>query len=915
MKDNVSIGIDVGGSHVSASIVDVNKTGKQPLYLFRRDINAHNNAFSILETISDCVRELLVEKISINAVGIAFPGPFDYEKGISAIVNASGKFRQTFGLHIEQALKDITGLNNTFFHFSNDAHCFAFGAYHRHQLFNKRIVFLTLGTGFGSAFMKDGVLLSEHPLLPRLGAFYHEPFLTGTADDYFSSRWFLREYKQKAGKEISTVKELVETDPDVAATIFNKFGSNLGIFLLPWLQQFECDELIIGGNISKAASLFKISLKKELELLNNSLHVVFCEDTEECILTGTAFIADQDNNMKQSSENIQGKRVTTQSLLPVTAASANNSGYNIFPSFHSESPVYRGFDSLAEKIRDEKIVIIDGYGGVFWEFFRIKLQNALQSKNKKIFWYNIDTCLKTPEEINTLVAKNLNGDDPVFGKKYKGNLEDLFDEEKLSLMQPDSSVDLCIVYGTGAALSNWKGVLVYVDVPKNEIQYRMRAGSVKNIGSNDLLDNTQMYKRFYFVDWPLLNKHKAHLLPKIDCIVDEQRINEITWMNGDDFRDTLNKILEQPIRARPWFEAGVWGGEWMKKNIAGLNKDEINYAWSFEFITPENGIVIEGNQLLLEVSFDFLLFFNSNKLLGKAAKRFGTEFPIRFDFLDTYNGGNLSIQCHPRTKYIRETFGENFTQDETYYIMDCEPDSHVYLGFQNDINPDKFKTALVDAQNKGIEIQVEKYVQKLDAHKHDLFLIPNGTIHASGKNNMVLEISSTPYIFTFKMYDWLRLDLNKKPRPINIEHAFKNLYFDRKGDYISKYLLSRPYITDEWTGGRKLKLPTHEEHFYNIDRYEFTGTKQINTNGQCHICMLVEGDKVMIAVKGRNHTFHYAETFVIPASVKTYELTYEGDNMAFVVVAYVKGEGWRIQPNKGLKKNQTEDCQDVITWS
>ena len=90
---------------------------------------------------------------------------------------------------------------------------------------------------------------------------------------------------------------------------------------------------------------------------------------------------------------------------------------------------------------------------------------------------------------------------------------------------------------------------------------------------------------------------------------------------------SLDEILQQPFRARPWFEAGVWGGNWMKKNIVGLNKEEVNYAWSFELITPENGIVIEGNECLLEVSFDFLLFFDNNKLLGKAAQRFGTEFP------------------------------------------------------------------------------------------------------------------------------------------------------------------------------------------------------------------------------------------------------------------------------------------------
>jgi len=576
--------------------------------------------------------------------------------------------------------------------------------------------------------------------------------------------------------------------------------------------------------------------------------------------------------------------------LPLTASAECKQGYDVFPSFQSGHIVYYGFESLAKKICREKTVVIDGYGGVLWEHFREQLQQALLALDKKVFWYNVDSCLHAPEKINNLLVDSLNGDDPVFGKRYMGSLADFFDEEKLQLIQPDDGVDLCIVYGTGAALSNWKGMRIYLDVPKNEIQYRMRAGAVNNIGATTRTPNSQTYKRFYFVDWPVLNKHKEQLLPRIDCIVDEQRITDITWMDGQDFRLTLNEMLSHPLRARPWFEAGIWGGHWMKNKIAGLNQEEINYAWSFELITPENGIVLEGDNHLLEVSFDFLLFTGNKNLLGKAAKRFGNEFPIRFDFLDTYDGGNLSIQCHPRTKYIQEKFGENFTQDETYYILDCEEDAKVYLGFHDDIDPDALKTGLTDAQEKGIELPVEKFVQIHDAKKHDLFLIPNGTIHASGKNNLVLEISNTPYIFTFKMYDWLRLDLNGQPRPINIEHAFNNLYFDRKGEYVQQQLISHPFVEQEWGGGKKWKLPTHQEHFYTIDRYEFYGEITIGTNDQCHCCMLVEGTEVEVVTGNKTDVYHYAETFIVPASVNNYAVRSSGKTKAFLLVAYVKDE-------------------------
>ncbi len=890
MKATKRIGIDVGGSHISVSLIDPCKEGKQALTFKRKEINSEETAHSIIDTIADCIKEIADGVDGIEAVGLAFPGPFDYPKGVSTITGVGGKFEKTFGLHVEQALKTSTGLNPVSFAFSNDAHCFAIGAYHRYMLNSKRTVFLTLGTGFGSAFMENGVLQITHPLMPATGTFYDQPFLDATAEDYISIRWFLQEYKQRTGTTLLSVKELANEASDISRSIFYQFGTNLGAFLAPWLKKFACDELVIGGNIARAHTLFNQALSKAMAELGSSVNIIYCDDTDECVLTGAAFLAGESLKKEKSNNLQQTLRKTTQYLLPLTATTETSKGYNVFPSYPSGRTVYSGFDSLAEKICQEKTVVIDGFGGVLWENFREQLDQAMGAKNKKVFWYDINSCLHSPEKINSMLADSLNGNDPVFGKKYNGSLTNFFDDAKLKLLKPDDGVDVCIVYGTGAALANWNGLLVYVDVPKNEIQYRMRAASVNNIGAIARTENSQTYKRFYFVDWPVLNKHKEALLPEIDCIVDEQRITNITWMMGDDFRSTLAEMLSHSLRARPWFEAGIWGGHWMKNKFAGLNNEEINYAWSFELITPENGIVLEGNEYLLEVSFDFLLFSSNKNVLGKAAQRFGNEFPIRFDFLDTYDGGNLSVQCHPQTAYIREKFGENFTQDETYYILDCEQDAKVYLGFQNDIEPGELKTALTDAQEKGIEMPVEKYVQKHDAHKHDLFLIPNGTVHASGKNNLVLEISNTPYIFTFKMYDWLRLDLNGQPRPINIDHAFNNLCFNRKGEYVQQYLLSHPFVEQEWEGGRKLKLPTHKEHFYTIDRYEFTGEITIHTNEQCHCCMVVEGDSVDVVTGNKTVAYNFAETFIVPASAERYLVRAKGETKAFLVVAYVKDE-------------------------
>ncbi|AOW10276.1 ROK family protein [Flavobacterium gilvum] len=884
------IGIDVGGSHVTVSVIDHNNLNGKPQAVLRKEINANANPVAIISSIGNCIKEVLDEKDTVDAVGIAFPGPFNYDKGVSEIIGVGGKFEPTFGVHIQQALKNFTGLNAVPFVFANDAHCFAEGAYFRHQLKSKRTVFLTLGTGFGSALMADGDLVDNHPDAPKNGMFYDQPFLGSIADDWFSTRWLLGEYKRLSGESIESVKAIADLNTDVSNAVFRNFGANMGDFLFPWFEKFGCEELVIGGNISKAKDLFLPALEQKLNTLKIKVNIVFCEDAEQSILIGATIIADKKNKL-QMENTILSKRKTSQALLPVNAVVKNNSDYNIFPSFHTNSDVFVGFDSLANEIAKQKTVVIDGFGGVIWENFRNHLNLALSQKNINVLWYDIDSCLKPSSEIDEMIKPNMNGDDLVFGKRYSGELSDFFDSQKLNMLQPDTAADVCIVYGTGASLANWEGQLIYVDVPKNEIQYRMRACAVKNIGSKETLAYSQIYKRLFFIDWLVLNAHKENLLSKIDLIVDEQRIDEITWMQGSDFRKALDLMLESPLRARPWFEAGVWGGNWMKEHFEDLNQEEVNYAWSFELITPENGIIFEGNNNLLEVSFDFLMFRDNKKVLGKAAARFGNDFPIRFDYLDTFDGGNLSVQCHPRPEYIKENFGEPFTQDETYYILDCADDANVYLGFQEDINPKEFENVLRESQATGEPIEIENYVQKIGAKKHDLFLIPNGTIHASGINNMVLEISSTPYIFTFKMYDWVRPGLDGKPRPINVEHGLNNVYFDRKGDRVQDEFISKQTVAQEFSNGRKMSLSTHAEHFYAVDRYEFTGEIEIETLGQCHICMLVEGEIADVTAGENSQTFKYAETFVIPANVPKYKINHKGDKKAFVVVSYVK-DSW-----------------------
>lgn len=582
-------------------------------------------------------------------------------------------------------------------------------------------------------------------------------------------------------------------------------------------------------------------------------------------------------------------RKTTQTLAPATHTPSSSGQYDLYPSFDvGTGKIATGYEALADLMSGAPRVVMDGYGGVFWDELRTGLEAVFQARGIRSAWVNVDDALLPAEQLEALVAPFLGRDDPIFGTRFTGGLVDFFDPAKLERLQPDSSAGVSLIYGCGAALAGWAGTLVYLDVPKNEIQFRTRAGRVGNLGSSTVRDAKTTYKRMYFVDWIALNQHKAQLLERIDVIVDAQRPSDPAAMRGADLRSTLEVMTRNVFRARPWFEPGPWGGQWIKQRVPELPQDAPNYAWSFELITPENGITFSSDLNLLEVSFDFLMYFDHRAVLGDAAERFGYEFPIRFDWLDTIRGGNLSVQVHPSPEYAARNFGESFTQDETYYILDCVPNAEVYLGFQADLEPLAFRTALETSHRDNTPLEVDRFVQRHAAHKHDLFLIPHGTIHCSGAGSLVLEISATPYIFTFKMYDWLRLDLDGKPRPMNIERAFENLDFSRCGEAVRE-LISQPVLLEAGTDWRVLHLPTHPDHFYDIQRLEFTNHFEAHTGNACHVLALVEGTSVLLETSGGvRQRCNYAETFVVPAAAGAYCLINEGEGEAKVIRAFVR---------------------------
>jgi len=544
--------------------------------------------------------------------------------------------------------------------------------------------------------------------------------------------------------------------------------------------------------------------------------------------------------------------------------------------------VKRGFDVLAGEFaaRGLRTLAIDGPAALSWADFLAGLVQELGRLDVTPALVDARRFLAPWEDIQRRTAAGTPPGDPVFGRIFDGTLTDLFDG--VPLVEVDA--DAVIVFGPGSALGV-HDLLWYADLPKAQSLAAVRRGDAGNLGQP--VGEAGSEQRLLFVDWPVFDRHKQELLFGLDLYVDLSDPEVPRSLDGDTLRRSLHELAGKPFRTRPTFLPGPWGGQWLR-NALGIATDGPNLAWSYELITPESGILL-GLDDPVEVGFELLMAAERERVLGtELAARFGVSFPIRLDYLDTMGGGHLSIQCHPSEKYMRETFGLPYTQHETYYVVDTKAGAEIFLGLRENADLGAFRAEAKRAEDPGHELEPERYLQTHPAVQHRLYLIPAGTPHASGADNLVLEISATPYLYTLRFYDWLRRDLEGKLRPVHLDHAFSNLDPSRSGDSVRQDLIPEPKPIREGAGWVELELGRLPDLFFAVHRLDFEEVIEDDTAGRFHVLNLVAGEQVDIASSaGEAHGLAYAETIVIPASVGRYRLRRVKGGPCKVVKAFV----------------------------
>ncbi len=572
----------------------------------------------------------------------------------------------------------------------------------------------------------------------------------------------------------------------------------------------------------------------------------------------------------------------------IIVSNYNDSAWQDYGNIKGE--LNRAINKLGKK---KTIVTIDCYPGVRME----ELQANLVSVMEPAYTLFADDLYYSNDKVTDMIQFHLTPD-RVFGKMSLHNFEYFLDNEHVAAARSAiSNIEggLIMIYGVGASLICDSDILIYADLARWEIQGRYRNNEISNWkADNRNEDAVRKIKRGYFFEWPVADRHKRKLFEKIDYLLDTNCNNNPKLVEGSSYLAGLKQTVNQPFRVVPYFAPGVWGGQWMKEKL-GLDPTVENYAWSFNGVPEENSLFLKYGDVKIEIPAINAVFRHPLELLGeKVYGRFGAEFPIRFNFLDTFGGGNLSLQVHPLVEYVQQTFGVHYTQDESYYVIDAEEDANVYLGVKDGIDPNEMIEDLQQSYDEGSKFDDEKYINQFPAKKHDHFLIPAGTIHSQGKDSLVLEISATPNYFTFKLWDWERLGMDGLPRPVHLEHGIANIQWERDETWAKANIINRIEKMGEGDGWIEEKTGLHDRQFIETRRHWFTGPVIHHTDDGVNVLILIEGEEAIVespTAAFEPFVVHYAETFIIPAIVGSYSIRPHGNSVGKeigTIKAYVR---------------------------
>lgn len=559
-----------------------------------------------------------------------------------------------------------------------------------------------------------------------------------------------------------------------------------------------------------------------------------------------------------------------------------------------ESAVYLA-NAIAKSSRpggSSPVLALDGYTGAQFEPLVNLVAQALSQASIQTIAIDARELLKSAAQLERETADYLVEDreiDPVllFGRLYAKGYEGLFDadkvralKERISAVRQTESKAVVIVFGLGCTIRALRGcydLIGYVDVTPKEVILRAKKGLIVNAGDAVARPIKALLRRCYYVDFEAASHLRWELIKEnaIDAYVIGNDPDDLKLLPRDAFRAVTAALAKCPMRCKPVYIEGVWGGHYVRK-LRKLPETMQNCAWVFDLIPLEVSIVVAAGKERLEFPFFTFVQQEGEALMGtECVRKFGGYFPIRFNYDDSYHSsGNMSIQVHSGHEYNVAEFGEHGRQDESYYIVATGHGAKTYVGFNEGVDPDEFIREVKKSEREFIPVDFEKYVDHVESQPGLQVMLPAGTIHSSGRNQLILEIGSlTVGSYTYKLYDYLRADLDGIPRPIHTYHGEKVLCKERTTSWVRNNLVQEPKLVRSGSGWAEYIVGEHELLYFSLRRLEFERAIEGDTEGKFHVLTLIDGEKVCVqsvANPELSYTMDYLDVVVVPAALGRY---------------------------------------------
>ena len=539
------------------------------------------------------------------------------------------------------------------------------------------------------------------------------------------------------------------------------------------------------------------------------------------------------------------------------------------------------------------VAAFDGYATADWSRMINLLSQQLLQRGIALEAVDFREVLKTEEEIHALIDPLLEWDrekDPtlLYGRIFRGGYEALLDESRAAgfrtriagLRSSEGTRRVVVVYGSGCLMPRMRDlydVRCYFDVTPKESILRIRRGEYASLGDRTARPANQVIRRCYYADFEMAVHLRGELLREglLDYYLCSDHPDRLELIPRKALEQIFAALALYPFRCKPVYLEGVWGGTYVKK-LRNLPDTMRNCAWVFDLIPMEVSVVVEAGSERLEFPFFTFVQREGEALMGaKCVEKFGGYFPIRFNYDDSYHStGNMSIQVHSGAQYNHDHFDELGRQDESYYVVVAGHHARTFIGFRDDADIDAFIRDIKLADKEYKPVDYLKYVSYEDSKPGLQVMIPAGTVHSSGRNQVVLEIGSlTIGSYTYKLYDYLRPDFDGKPRPIHTWHGERNLARERRTSWVRQNIVQQPREVRSGEGWAEYIVGEHDLLYFTLRRLEFERSIEDDTRGRFHVLTLVDGERVRIRSLDHPERFfdaEYMDMVVVPANMGRY---------------------------------------------